>query len=161
MITVAKNAGFCFGVKRAVDTLLKAIEEKRMGERIFTLGTLIHNGVFNAELEQKGVGIVSEGELCDLAKSATESSPVTVFLRAHGVPKETEAILEKLASENGSFRYVDCTCPFVKKIHNIAKKDGFYVVSAEGLTPNPDYIHFNSKSLRIFGERYFEVYKNI
>ena len=46
MITVAKNAGFCFGVKRAVDTLLSAIESKREGERIFTLGTLIHNGVF-------------------------------------------------------------------------------------------------------------------
>ncbi|MBO7302923.1 MAG: 4-hydroxy-3-methylbut-2-enyl diphosphate reductase [Clostridia bacterium] len=122
MITVAKNAGFCFGVKRAVDTLLDAIENKRPGERIYTLGTLIHNGVFNAELEQKGVKITSEDELCDLAKGACESSPVTVFLRAHGVPKETEELLERLSSENESFRYVDCACPFVKKIHNIAKK---------------------------------------
>ena len=122
MITVAKNAGFCFGVKRAVDTLLEAIESKRSGERIFTLGTLIHNGVFNAELEQKGVKITSEDELCDLAKSATEESPVTVFLRAHGVPKETEELLKRLSSENKSFRYTDCACPFVKKIHNIAKK---------------------------------------
>ena len=122
MITVAKNAGFCFGVKRAVDTLYDALDNKRSGERIYTLGTLIHNGVFNAELSARGVNIIKVDELCELAESANESSPVTVFLRAHGVPKETEALLEKLSKANSNFRYVDCTCPFVKKIHNIAKK---------------------------------------
>ena len=120
MITVAKNAGFCFGVKRAVDTLLDALKCKREGERIFTLGTLIHNGVFNAELKECGVNVTSVEELDSLAKSATEDSPVTVFLRAHGVPKETEELLSALAEKNESFRYIDCTCPFVKKIHNIA-----------------------------------------
>ena len=122
MITVAKNAGFCFGVKRAVDTLMGAIESKSEGERIFTLGTLIHNGVFNAELSERGVRLTSVEELDSLAKSATEDSPVTVFLRAHGVPRETENLLSALAKQNKSFRYVDCTCPFVKKIHNIASK---------------------------------------
>ena len=122
MITVAKNAGFCFGVKRAVDTLLGAIESKREGERIFTLGTLIHNGVFNAELAERGIKITNVDELDSLAKSSNESSPVTVFLRAHGVPKETEELLISLAAKHKSFRYVDCTCPFVKKIHNIAKE---------------------------------------
>ena len=122
MITVAKNAGFCFGVKRAVDTLLGAIESKREGERIFTLGTLIHNGVFNAELAERGIKITNVDELDLLAKSSSESSPVTVFLRAHGVPKETEELLIRLAEKHKSFRYVDCTCPFVKKIHNIAKE---------------------------------------
>ena len=122
MITVAKNAGFCFGVKRAVDTLLGAIESKREGERIFTLGTLIHNGVFNAELAERGIKITNVDELDALAKSSSESSPVTVFLRAHGVPKETEELLISLAEKHKSFRYVDCTCPFVKKIHNIAKE---------------------------------------
>ena len=53
-ITLAKTAGFCFGVERAVDTLTEAIANKKEGERIFTLGTLIHNGVFNAELAEKG-----------------------------------------------------------------------------------------------------------
>ena len=122
MITVAKNAGFCFGVKRAVDTLLSAIENKRESERIFTLGTLIHNGVFNAELADKGVSVTTLDELCNIAESATEDSPVTVFLRAHGVPKENEELLCSLAEKNKHFRYVDCTCPFVKKIHNIAKE---------------------------------------
>ena len=122
MITVAKNAGFCFGVKRAVDTLEDGIQKKQRGERIFTLGTLIHNGVFNAELAKKGVETTSVEELVPLAKSACKDSPVTVFLRAHGVPKQTEELLAKLASENEFFKFTDCTCPFVKKIHNIAKK---------------------------------------
>ena len=122
MITIAKNAGFCFGVERAVNTLEDALSKKQKNERIFTLGTLIHNGVFNAQLEQRGVAITSVDKLCELAKSATENSPVTVFLRAHGVPKETEQILKALVSENANFKYVDCTCPYVKAIHNIAKK---------------------------------------
>ena len=122
MITVAKNAGFCFGVKRAVDTLEAGIAKKQSGERIFTLGTLIHNGVFNAELAKKGVEITSVDELTALAKSACKTSPVTVFLRAHGVPKETEELLLRLSAENEFFSFTDCTCPFVKKIHDIAKK---------------------------------------
>ena len=121
MITVAKNAGFCFGVKRAVDTLSNAIENKQKDERIYTLGTLIHNGVFNAELAERGVKTATVSDLDFLAQSATENSPVTVFLRAHGVPKETEELLENLSRHNKNFKYIDCTCPFVKKIHNIAK----------------------------------------
>jgi 4-hydroxy-3-methylbut-2-enyl diphosphate reductase len=139
MITVAKNAGFCFGVKRAVDTLYDALNNKRNGERIYTLGTLIHNGVFNAELSERGVSIAKVEELSALAESSTESSPVTVFLRAHGVPKETEALLEKLSKANSNFRYVDCTCPFVKKIHNIAKSTPLpttsFCFSARRITP--------------------------
>ena len=46
-VTVAKNAGFCFGVKRATDSLESAIENKREGERIYTLGNLIHNDIYN------------------------------------------------------------------------------------------------------------------
>ena len=122
MITVAKNAGFCFGVKRAVDTLNEAIDKKKKGERIFTLGTLIHNGVFNSELAAMGVSIATVDELNSIAASATEDSPVTVFLRAHGVPKDTEKQLKALATENKNFKYVDCTCPFVKKIHKIASE---------------------------------------
>ncbi|MBE6534411.1 MAG: 4-hydroxy-3-methylbut-2-enyl diphosphate reductase, partial [Ruminococcaceae bacterium] len=121
MITVAKNAGFCFGVKRAVDTLSNAIENKQKDERIYTLGTLIHNGVFNAELAERGVKTATVSDLDFLAQSATENSPVTIFLRAHGVPKETEELLENLSRHNKNFKYIDCTCPFVKKIHNIAK----------------------------------------
>ena len=122
MVTVAKNAGFCFGVKRAVDELQKRIDEKSVGERIFTLGSLIHNNVFNEGLVRQGVTSVSVEELPTLAKSASEDSPITVIVRAHGIPKETEALLRSLSKANESFRYVDCTCPFVKKIHKIAEE---------------------------------------
>ncbi len=120
-ITVAKNAGFCFGVKRATDSLEKAIEGSREGERIFTLGTLIHNDTYNAMLYERGVRVTTVDEVRELAEGADESSPVTVFIRAHGIKKQDEELLAALAAENPSFRYVDCTCPFVKKIHNIAE----------------------------------------
>ena len=122
MITVAKNAGFCFGVKRAVDTLEERFQNKESSERIYTLGALIHNNVFNSELKEKGILITSEEELESLAKSANKSSRVTVIVRAHGIPVQTENKLKTLHKENEYFSYIDCTCPYVKKIHSIAKK---------------------------------------
>ena len=121
-ITVAKNAGFCFGVKRATDSLEERILKSKSGERIFTLGTLIHNGTYNAMLEQKGVRVTSIDEIGQIAASATADSPVTVFIRAHGIPLENEQRLRSFREQNEFFDYVDCTCPFVKKIHNIAKE---------------------------------------
>ena len=121
-ITVAKNAGFCFGVKRATDSLEAAIERKSVGERIFTLGTLIHNDTYNAMLKDKGVRVTSIDEVRALSESASPCAPVTVFIRAHGIPKQDEALLSSLSEKNPCFRYFDCTCPFVKKIHNIAKQ---------------------------------------
>ena len=69
-VTVAKHAGFCFGVKRATDRLETAIREKQKGERIYTLGTLIHNDVYNRMLEEQGVRVVSIDEVKALAENA-------------------------------------------------------------------------------------------
>ena len=121
-ITVAKNAGFCFGVKRATDSLESAIEQRKGEERIYTLGTIIHNGTYNAKLREKGVNICSIADVRALANSACESSPVKIFIRAHGIPLEDESLLEEMAEKNRFFSYVDCTCPFVKKIHSIARE---------------------------------------
>ena len=121
-ITIAQNAGFCFGVKRATDSLESAMDEVRSGERIYTLGTLIHNGTYNAMLESRGVRVAQIGEIEALCESATAESPVKVFVRAHGIPREDEELMAGLAQKNRYFSYVDCTCPYVKKIHNIAKK---------------------------------------
>ena len=120
-VTVAKNAGFCFGVKRATDRLEDAIRGRREGERIFTLGNIIHNEVYNSQLRECGVGVLSIDEVEVAANSASEESPVTLFVRAHGIPKQHEELLAELSLKNPSFRYVDCTCPFVKKIHKIAE----------------------------------------
>ncbi len=119
-ITVAENAGFCFGVKRATDRLEQAIANARSGERIFTLGHLIHNETYNESLRRRGVHAISNEEIEEVAKGATEHSPVTVLVRAHGCPKDTVTLLETSAQGNPYFQWLDCTCPYVKKIHKIA-----------------------------------------
>ena len=122
-ITVAKGAGFCFGVKRATERLESAIESRAEQERIFTLGALIHNETYNEMLRQRGISSVTLDEICKIARTSCESSPVTVFIRAHGIPKQDEEQLRHLSEEYPFFRYEDCTCPYVKKIHHIAEEN--------------------------------------
>ena len=141
-VTVAKNAGFCFGVKRATDNLERAIEQKREGERIYTLGNIIHNDIYNRSLAQKGVLVASIGDMRGIAETACAASPVTVFIRAHGIPKQDEELLAELSAANEYFRYEDCTCPFVKKIHKIAVencgKDSFFLLF--GMEEHPEVV---------------------
>ena len=105
-VIVAKTAGFCFGVKRAVDTVYQQAETGK--KPIYTYGPIIHNEEVVRELEQKGVRILKdEDELDALCEG-------TVIIRSHGVPRR---IYEKIRSRN--LELVDATCPFVKKIHKI------------------------------------------
>ena len=131
-IKVAEHSGFCFGVKRATETLEEKLKNKQTGERIYTLGNLIHNEDYLAMLERNGVKAIGADALEEIAKSANENSAVTVFIRAHGVTKETEQLLSKLHSENPYFSFEDCTCPFVRKIHKIAEEnssdDNFFIL---------------------------------
>ena len=131
-ITVAKHAGFCFGVKRATDMIAEKIASAD-GDRIFTLGKLIHNDTYNAELAAKGVGITSIEELEALAQETETGAPVCVFIRAHGVTKQTNELLSSLSEKYPRFSYVDCTCPYVKKIHKIAAENS--VPKTEGDKP--------------------------
>ncbi len=119
-IILAENAGFCFGVKRATDTLEDAIRTSPHGTRIFTLGQIIHNTNYNRELYEAGVRVLDEADIENVAASATEKSPCTVFIRTHGVTKSVNDKLKKCAEENRFFKVVDCTCPFVTKIHRLA-----------------------------------------
>ncbi len=121
-VIVAENAGFCFGVARATAAVEKEIAARVPGERIYTLGRLIHNDTYNRRLEAEGVRVASTEELEALAASATEASPVKVFVRAHGMTKATEALLMDCQERNPFFSFVDCTCSYVKKIHRIAKE---------------------------------------
>ena len=118
-IEIAKNAGFCFGVKRATDRLEEAIA-RGTGEKLYTLGTLIHNDVYNKQLAEQGVRITTGEEIGSLAESASEQAPVRVFVRAHGIPREDRERLDLLCQKYPHFHYEDCTCPFVSKIHRIA-----------------------------------------
>jgi len=120
-ITVAKYAGYCFGVKRAVDKVYELIENNCDNTRIYTLGHLIHNRHFNEELKGKGVENIGEDDLTSLAESAAEDSRVKVIIRAHGTTRECEEKLAELARANPFFTYEDCTCLYVKKIHDIVE----------------------------------------
>ena len=109
-IKVAKSAGFCFGVQRAVDTVYEQIEK---GVRpIYTYGPIIHNEVVVQDLEKKGVKVLnSQQELEALEKG-------TVIIRSHGVGRSIYEILQRK-----NLQCVDATCPFVRKIHKIVKKE--------------------------------------
>ncbi len=116
-IITAKSAGFCFGVRRAVDTVYEQIEG---GQNIYTFGPIIHNEEVVRDLENKGVKVLNTG---DEIKNAPKG---TVIIRAHGVPENIYRLIE----ESGH-RLVDATCPYVLKIHRIvsnASSEGTYVV---------------------------------
>lgn len=104
-------AGFCFGVRRAVEMIYREIDKN--DAQIYTLGKIIHNDDFNAELEQKGVKIITSDEL---DKVDPENS--VVILRAHGSLTDTYDELKRRG-----IRYVDTTCPYVEKIQKIASSE--------------------------------------
>ena len=97
-VTVAKSAGFCFGVARATAAVEKEMALHVPGQRIFTLGRLIHNEIYNQRLAAGGVTVISAEELTRLAAEATPEAPVKVFVRAHGMTEETEALLAVLCN---------------------------------------------------------------
>jgi len=119
-IIVAKNSGFCFGVKRAADSIEAKLDCAVPGERIYTLGKLIHNDTYNSYLASRGVGVLDESEIEAVAGSANAESPVTLFIRAHGVTLGTEELLGRLSAENRHFKFIDCTCPYVRKVRAVA-----------------------------------------
>ena len=106
--TTAKSAGFCFGVKRAVDMVY---DEAKKGERVYTLGPIIHNQQVVEDLEKKGVKVI------DSVNDINNGYDATVIIRSHGVP---EKVIKALREKNVNI--VDATCPFVLKIHKIVKE---------------------------------------
>lgn len=117
-VIVAKSAGFCFGVKRAVENVYEAVETS--GKKVYTYGPVIHNEEVMEDLEKKGVGVLNEKEELIQAKDGL------VVIRSHGVGKEIYDYLE-----NEGIRYLDVTCPFVKKIHNLVNRyhrEGYHIV---------------------------------
>ena len=118
-VELAKTAGFCFGVKRAVDTVYKQIE-KHQSEKIFTYGPIIHNEEVIKDLRSHGVEVLNDEE-----ELKTVDADVVV-IRSHGVAKYIYDIMD----ERG-ITCVDATCPFVKKIHKIVAEEsakGSYIV---------------------------------
>ena len=102
-VELAKMAGFCFGVNRAVDTVYQEAVEH---SPVYTYGPIIHNEEVIADLKRKGVQVIHSLE------EAKEQAEGTVIIRSHGV---TKAEQETLVADG--LRVIDATCPFVKKIH--------------------------------------------
>ncbi|MCR4610909.1 MAG: 4-hydroxy-3-methylbut-2-enyl diphosphate reductase [Lachnospiraceae bacterium] len=125
-VEVAKSAGFCFGVKRAVDIVndnIKKVKDKP----IYTYGPIIHNEEVVEDLKRKGVMPIEEGS--DLSKY----EPGIVIIRSHGVAKSVQDELV-----NAGFEVIDASCPFVKKIHKtVADKsnEGYYIL----IVGNPNH----------------------
>ena len=108
-VILAKSARFCFGVKRAVETVY---EQTGTENRIYTYGPIIHNEEVVKDLESKGVTVLEgEEDLRKLDKG-------TVVIRSHGVPREICEMIEKKG-----LTCVDATCPFVKRIQRIVEKE--------------------------------------
>lgn len=108
-VLLAESAGFCFGVKKAVERVYEQIDNQK---KIYTYGPIIHNEEVVRDLEKRGVLVIeSEKELVKLKEG-------TVVIRSHGVPRR---IYERI--EQNGLECVDATCPFVKRIHNIVDKE--------------------------------------
>lgn len=99
-VILAKHSGFCMGVNRAVKAVLNVKDKK-----VCVLGELVHNKSVNDELENRGVKI---------AKSFDDIEGDVIVIRSHGETKETIDALKKTGKT-----ILDCTCPFVSKIHDI------------------------------------------
>ncbi len=121
-VTVAKSAGFCFGVSRAVSRVYQLSEPGHPGV-VCTVGSLIHNPRVAAELRARGVTEISPEDFESVFSSATEEKPVTVVIRTHGVSRAISEALEKYAERNPFFTVCDMTCPYVKKIHRIVSEN--------------------------------------
>ncbi len=129
-IEIAESAGFCFGVNRAVRLVYQLLDE---GKKVCTLGPIIHNPQMVKSLAQRGV-VIAEN-ISDIPQG------FTVVIRSHGITKETESLLRKK-----NIPYVDATCPFVAKIHQLVKEAteaGKFVLIA-GDSSHPEVMGFRS-----------------
>ncbi len=110
-VIVSKTAGFCWGVKRAMDAVLEASLQSH-SNKVQTLGPLIHNPQALALIENRGVSVVTEPD---------EVKDGTVVIRAHGIPIQALRGLKE-RQDQGHLKIVNATCPEVAKVHNKIKK---------------------------------------
>lgn len=139
-IIVGKSSGFCYGVKRAVESAEK--DASKVKENIYCLGEIVHNSDVVNSLSQKGIIFVEN--IDEISKDST------VIIRAHGV---TKSIYEKAKEKNIEIR--DYTCPNVLKIHKIAQEyaDKGYFIVLLGSRKHPE----NIGTVSYCGEHYFVV----
>ena len=113
-IRLAECAGFCFGVKRAVETVY---EQLQTGKTIYTYGPIVHNEEVVRELTQRGVHVLEDRRALEALPVPGEGERAVVIICAHGVPEDVYGCIERKGME-----VVDATCPFVERIHKIVRE---------------------------------------
>ena len=110
-VKLAKSAGFCFGVNKAMEKVYEQIENPQ-GKKIYTYGPIIHNEEVVKELAAKGVEVIDS-----LEELKTKEKGILI-IRSHGVAKDVQDQMT-----GAGFTVIDATCPFVKRIHKIVEKE--------------------------------------
>ncbi len=149
-IFLAKNAGFCPGVKRA-DEAVHSLIEKQDGT-IYTLGKLIHNEEYVKKLRDSGVEEITISKIEEILPSAQRN--VNVVIRTHGITKEEGERLKRLEDQYPVLKVYDMTCPSVKRIHRLAETKTDEVKTVFLLFCNP--AHPEAKGIMSYakGEKY-------
>ncbi|WP_411679483.1 bifunctional 4-hydroxy-3-methylbut-2-enyl diphosphate reductase/30S ribosomal protein S1 [Clostridium thailandense] len=131
-VILADNAGFCFGVKRAVDEAVSV--QDKYGKKIYTLGPLIHNNDVVKYLKERDIHAIGIDDINKLQNGDI------VIIRSHGVPKKTYEILE-----NRGINIIDATCPYVANIHKKVRKyyELGYSVLIVGDSNHPEVVGVN------------------
>lgn len=106
-LLIAKTAGFCFGVKRAIDSVYKSLDEY---DELYSIGQVIHNERVVDDLSKKGLKVLTDKEALLLQNK-------NIIIRSHGIEKDKLSILQK-----NSNNIIDLTCPYVKKIQKIVEE---------------------------------------
>ena len=119
-ITISRFAGFCPGVHRAAKKMEQLIQSGYYS-KIYTLGELIHNQLYLEGLYQKGVENTDFSKVEKIAK--TTNNKIAFVIKTHGITKENLFFLEQIVAKYPHVDIVDLTCPYVKTIHDIAKKN--------------------------------------
>ena len=119
-INLSKYAGFCPGVRRADGVVKDALNSG--SKRVYTLGKLIHNRIYNEELARLGAPSI-EYEDVEKIYNDNPEEPMTLVIRTHGITKDKLHSLRAFAEKHENFTLIDSTCPFVKKIHDIAEEN--------------------------------------
>ena len=130
-VRIAENAGFCFGVKRAMNMAWDELENKN-GNKVYSLGPLIHNKQAVDKYKEKGLL-----EMDSLDKVPNDSK---LIIRSHGVAEDVY-----VQSKSKNMDIVDTTCPFVKKIHEIVKEfsNNGYKIIIVGNANHPEIVGIN------------------
>ena len=140
-IVIAKSAGFCFGVKRAVVEAYKVLDQNKcenIRQKIYSIGPLIHNEIVTDDLKSKG--LIELNDLSDIKKLKNEK----VIIRTHGTLKSIEEELKKNGNE-----IIDLTCPFVSKIHKLVSEysENGYKIIVIGDKEHPEVKGIVSRAL--------------